>query len=148
MIQSPLRRAGRLALAAVLLGACARGADRDSSADAESAFRGVTLPTPMARPTFSLTSTDGRPFDFARETGGTLTLLTFGYTHCPPSFSEELVRIPILATTPPKGIVLDPFAGSGTSLRFAKAHGFRSIGIDIKKEYCKVMRESIMSISI
>src|SRR5258708_40249806 len=36
------------------------------------------------------------------------------------TFSEELVKIPILATTPPNGIVLDPFAGSGTSLLFAK----------------------------
>src|SRR5690606_1548175 len=31
-------------------------------------------------------------------------------------FSEELVKIPILTTTPPQGVVLDPFAGSGTSL--------------------------------
>ncbi len=56
------------------------------------------------------------------------------------SFSEELVRIPILATTPPGGIVLDPFAGVGTSLLFAKRNGFRSIGIDIKEEYCEIMR--------
>lgn len=56
------------------------------------------------------------------------------------SFSEELVRIPILATTPPGGIVLDPFAGVGTSLLFAKRNGFRSIGIDIKEEYCELMR--------
>jgi site-specific DNA-methyltransferase (cytosine-N4-specific) len=59
------------------------------------------------------------------------------------SFSEELVKIPILATTPPKGIVLDPFAGSGTSLLFAKKNGFRSIGIDIKEEYCEVMKKAI-----
>jgi site-specific DNA-methyltransferase (cytosine-N4-specific) len=26
-------------------------------------------------------------------------------------FSEELVRIPILTTTPPGGVVLDPFKG-------------------------------------
>lgn len=42
-------------------------------------------------------------------------------------FSEELVRIPILTTTPPRGVVLDPFAGSGTSLVFARKHGFRAI---------------------
>ena len=59
------------------------------------------------------------------------------------SFSEELVRIPILATTPQGGIVLDPFAGSGTSLLFAKKNGFRSIGIDIKEEYCEVMKASM-----
>lgn len=52
------------------------------------------------------------------------------------SFSQELVRIPILATTPPRGIVLDPFNGSGTSMLFAREHGFRSIGIDLNEEYC------------
>lgn len=53
------------------------------------------------------------------------------------SFSEELVRIPILATTPPGGVVLDPFNGSGTSMVFAKRHGFRAIGIDLSADYCK-----------
>jgi site-specific DNA-methyltransferase (adenine-specific) len=52
------------------------------------------------------------------------------------SFSEELVRIPILASTPPNGIVLDPFNGSGTTMTFAYATGFRSIGIDLSEEYC------------
>lgn len=53
------------------------------------------------------------------------------------SFSEDLLRIPILASTPPGGIVLDPFNGSGTSTIFAKTHGFRSIGIDLSREYCE-----------
>lgn len=52
------------------------------------------------------------------------------------SFSQELVQIPILATTPPEGIVLDPFNGSGTSMVFARSRGFRSIGIDLSAEYC------------
>ena len=59
------------------------------------------------------------------------------------SFSEDLVRIPVLATTPPHGIVLDPFAGSGTTLRFAKSAGFRSIGIDLKPEYCEYARDAL-----
>ncbi|MCX6907001.1 MAG: site-specific DNA-methyltransferase [Verrucomicrobia bacterium] len=59
------------------------------------------------------------------------------------TFSEELVRVPILATTPPGGVVLDPFAGSGTSLLVAKQHGFRAIGIDIKREYCEAMKDSL-----
>jgi site-specific DNA-methyltransferase (cytosine-N4-specific) len=61
-------------------------------------------------------------------------------------FSEELVRIPILTTTPPRGIVLDPFAGSGTSLLFARRHGFRSIGIDIKSEFCDLMVDQLKSV--
>ena len=74
--------------------------------------------------------------------------LSKGGTSHKASFSEELVRIPVLATTPPKGIVLDPFAGSGTSLLFAKKHGFRSIGIDIKEEYCRVMRDSVRKLTV
>jgi site-specific DNA-methyltransferase (cytosine-N4-specific) len=59
------------------------------------------------------------------------------------SFSEDLVRTPILATTPPKGIVLDPFCGSGTSLAFAHRQGFRSIGIDLKSEFCELTVEAV-----
>ncbi|MBB6427427.1 site-specific DNA-methyltransferase [Sphingopyxis sp. JAI128] len=61
-------------------------------------------------------------------------------------FSEELVRIPILTTTPPRGVVLDPFAGSGTSLIFARKHGFRVIGIDAKREYCDLMVEQLRKV--
>jgi site-specific DNA-methyltransferase (adenine-specific) len=52
------------------------------------------------------------------------------------AFSAELVRIPILATTPPNGVVLDPFNGIGTSMIFAITHGFRAIGIDLNPDYC------------
>ena len=58
-------------------------------------------------------------------------------------FSDQLVRIPILSTTPTDGVVLDPFAGSGTSLIFARQHGFRSIGIDIKPEFCQLMVDQL-----
>ncbi|GGC21461.1 hypothetical protein GCM10011363_42630 [Marivita lacus] len=62
-------------------------------------------------------------------------------------FSEELVKIPVLATTPPHGVVLDPFGGSGTSLVFARKHGFRAIGIDIKKDFCKMMVSNLQKIA-
>lgn len=61
-------------------------------------------------------------------------------------FSEELVRIPVLSTTPPSGIVLDPFAGSGTSLLYARKNGFRAIGIDIKREFCRSMVDRLSEI--
>jgi len=69
-----------------------------------------------------------------------------GGTSHKASFSEELVEIPILETTPPRGVVLDPFAGIGTSLVFARRRGFRSIGIDIKEEYCEVMKKAMSGV--
>lgn len=62
------------------------------------------------------------------------------------AFSDEVVRIPILGTTPPKGIVLDPFVGSGTSLAVAKKHGLRSIGIDLVEDYCAMSVETVSSV--
>lgn len=46
-------------------------------------LRGTVLAEPRPRPSFTLTTTDGEPFDFAAETQGRLTLLFFGYTYCP-----------------------------------------------------------------
>ena len=50
-------------------------------------------------------------------------------------FPEALVRIPILATLPPNGLLVDPFCGSGTALSYALAQGEgrRVIGIDISE---------------
>jgi site-specific DNA-methyltransferase (cytosine-N4-specific) len=59
------------------------------------------------------------------------------------SFSEELVRVPVLSTCPADGIVLDPFAGSGTTLLFAQKTGRRAIGIDLKREFCAHVRDAL-----
>lgn len=48
-------------------------------------------------------------------------------------FPDRLVILPIRATCPPDGVVLDPFCGSGTTLLVALAEGAgrRAIGIDV-----------------
>lgn len=66
----------RLVVAALLLG-CSRVAAPAGQ------LAGVLLPNAVPRPNFDLTTTDGRPFSFARATAGRLTLLFFGYTNCP-----------------------------------------------------------------
>jgi site-specific DNA-methyltransferase (cytosine-N4-specific) len=68
-------------------------------------------------------------------------------SHHKARFSEELIRIPVLTTTPANGVVLDPFAGSGTTLLFARKNGFRCIGIDAKKDYCELMVERLKTMS-
>ena len=55
-------------------------------------------------------------------------------------FPADLCRIPILATCPPGGVVLDPFCGTGTALAVAAELGRRSVGIDAAEEYLAMAR--------
>jgi site-specific DNA-methyltransferase (adenine-specific) len=52
-------------------------------------------------------------------------------------YPVDLCRIPILATCPEGGIVLDPFCGTGTTMLAARDLNRRSVGIDISKEYLR-----------
>lgn len=57
------------------------------------------------------------------------------------AYPEDLCKIPILATCPPDGIVIDPFCGTGTTMLVAKAFERKSIGIDLSEEYLKLAKE-------
>ncbi|MBP2707696.1 SCO family protein [Microbispora sp. RL4-1S] len=46
-------------------------------------FHGTWLRQPLPEPDVTLTGTSGRPFDLREGTAGRLTLVYFGYTHCP-----------------------------------------------------------------
>lgn len=55
------------------------------------------------------------------------------------TFPDELARRCILAGCPRDGTVLDPFAGSGTTLAVARDLGRKSIGIELKAEYVRLI---------
>ena len=54
----------------------------------------------------------------------------------------------ILSSVPENGVVLDPFMGSGSTLRAARELGRRSIGIEINEAYCeaavKALSQNVM----
>ncbi len=56
---------------------------------------------------------------------------------------DMLYRLPMVATCPRGGIVLDPYCGTGTSCRIAYELNRRSIGIDINGKYINQARASI-----
>jgi len=64
-------------------------------------------------------------------------------THFAP-YPEDLCKIPILATCPPDGLVLDPFCGTGTTMLVAHTLWRKSVGIDISEEYLKLAERRCM----
>ncbi len=63
-------------------------------------------------------------------------------------FPEELPRRIILSACPVNGIVLDPFAGSGTTLKVAMKLKRRSIGIELNTDYLKIIEKRCGEIEI
>lgn len=61
-------------------------------------------------------------------------------THFAP-YPVELCYLPLLATCPEGGMVLDPFCGTGTTLLAAKNLDRRSVGIDISRRYLELTQE-------
>jgi DNA modification methylase len=62
------------------------------------------------------------------------------------TYPLDLCYIPIMATCPPKGVVLDPFMGTGTTLIVAKILDRNYIGIDINPEYHEFFNERLKNI--
>lgn len=66
-----------------------------------------------------------------------------GYKRHPATFPEQLPSWFIKLLTNPGDIVLDPFAGSGTTSLAAKNLDRQSIAIEIQEEYCQTIRERL-----
>lgn len=65
-----------------------------------------------------------------------------GNTH-PTVKPADLMRYLCRLVTPPGGTVLDPFAGSGSTLLAADREGFNAIGIELNPQYAEMARRRI-----
>ena len=85
---------------------------------------------------------DGRkvPADNAYQRGKTLRK-----NHHPTVKPTDLMRYLCRLVTPKGGTILDPFMGSGSTLKAAELEGFSAIGIELEAEYCEIARRRIAS---
>lgn len=74
--------------------------------------------------------------------GGNVTKDKNAYKH-PAIFPEELAKDHILSWSNPGDLILDPMAGSGTTLKMAKLTGRNFIGIEVNPEYHKIATERL-----
>ena len=62
-------------------------------------------------------------------------------------FPEQLVNQCLSVGCPPNGVVLDPFCGSGTTMRVALKLGNPAIGIELNRSFCMHIIEDLGSLS-
>ena len=63
--------------------------------------------------------------------------------HHPTVKPTDLMRYLCRLVTPPGGVVLDPFMGSGSTGCAAVAEGFSFVGIEREPEYIEIARRRI-----
>lgn len=61
-------------------------------------------------------------------------------------YPEELVETMIDCGCKKNGIVLDPFAGAGTTLKVAKKLGYNYIGIELYEENCSIIEKRLKEV--
>jgi protein SCO1/2 len=89
------RAAALLLLAPLLLTGCTSGAGGATarSTTSPAGWHGAEPTQSVRRPSFVLTDTEGRPYDFHARTQGRPTLVYFGYTNCPDLCPTALADI-------------------------------------------------------
>jgi protein SCO1/2 len=96
------------ALTAVTAGCASSSAGTVSSDSAPglvlvnpSKYKGNII-TPVAKPSGTLTADNGKPFDIRTNTKGIVTLLFFGYTHCPDECPLTMSNVAVALKLLPK----------------------------------------------
>jgi site-specific DNA-methyltransferase (adenine-specific) len=119
----------------------------------------VTAPVEMIavfyKGSFRRKLTDGRKGDITRDEflAWTLGMWTFAGANPrraghPAPFPEELPRRLIKLYSYPEDLVLDPFAGSGTTLVAARKLGRRSLGVEINPAFCELAMRNLQTVEL
>ena len=64
------------------------------------------------------------------------------------TFPPDLIEPCILAGSKSGDVILDPFAGSGTTLAVATKHNRNSIGIELNPEYVKLIHKRVLAVPL
>jgi site-specific DNA-methyltransferase (adenine-specific) len=75
--------------------------------------------------------------------GGAFNKARLALNHHPTVKPTELMRYLCRLVTPPGGLILDPFMGSGSTGKAAMLEGFRFIGIEQEAEYLEIAKARI-----
>ena len=67
------------------------------------------------------------------------------YQH-PAMFPEQLAQDHILSWSNQDDIILDPFMGSGTTAKMAKANNRNYIGFELSEEYCQIAEQRLANV--
>jgi protein SCO1/2 len=86
-----------LALVGIALAGCGGGGGQSAATvngtKAPKGLQGMIVTPGLPKPNFTLTDTSGQPFSLADKTQGYVTLLYFGYTHCPDVCPTHMANI-------------------------------------------------------
>jgi len=89
---------------------------------------------------------EGRVTDDGRQTAADNAYQrgkTLRQNHHPTVKPTDLMRYLCRLVTPKGGVVLDPFMGSGSTLKAAELEGFGAIGIELDPDYIAIARRRI-----
>ena len=112
---------------------CAKASKADRNEGLEDLEDGDT-PYRSHRPNFENTKGIETPFAGAGRSGKNLK--NFHPTVKPTALMTYLVKL----LTPPNGIVLDPFTGSGSTGKAAILEGFQFVGIELTEDYWPIIK--------
>jgi DNA modification methylase len=64
-------------------------------------------------------------------------------TSHPCQIPEEIIKRIVLTTAKEGDLIIDPFAGSGTTLKVAKELGFDYLGYELDESYCEIINNRL-----